>query len=481
MSLFDDIGAFLDGAWKAIVEAFSSVPPPAPVQACACPLFEAHIIGVRFLSPIQVARRGATISGEHWSEGDDLNEPNLADGSKKAAVVRIAGRGDPRMRLRIRVTRSHGVGPTGPVTGTLGAIAFSGIEQCPTGVGDHTITARIDELRPSIARDAGDASWQMTVDPVGAVSLGSTRLEVVTILDTPPAFYAGGVWIEVLRVLIKRAGVVAHDRKRLAAGAVAQFEHVNLDLFYDTVGGAPKFNSTRLGANAFLLAKLISPISGKIVNCFDTAAGLTAMAGALGIELGWKFMQPFGFLAPTHLIGVDGQCNNPFFNGTVFVSRTQKEPAFPLPMAPPNDTHRSSFGNHAFTSFGTAVNVDLAGPDGGVPEGIGDSCAGPATFAGSLPDYVLAAVDQNRPFNDARLAALQQFAAIDAFERNQLVLANALPGATDEQKQQMFQTIRGLAEQARQGARAALAATETINVVNGFGVNSLQFAAYSGP
>ena len=468
--------------WTSIAEAFSQRPPPAPRQDCPCPKFEARIVGVRFLSPVRVARRGAAISGEHWTEGVDVNEPNIADGSTKAAVVRIAGRGEPGVRLRIRVTRSVDVGPTGPVTGTLGGLAFAAPVQCPTSVGEHVVDARIVLLHPHIARDAGDASWQIEVDPIGRVSLGTTRLEVVTVLDNPVRCFAGGVWIEVLRLLLARAGVAGLDTRRAAAAAVARFGHTGLALTYDTVGGAPAFNSGTHGANGYLLARLISPIRGKVVNCYDMAAGVSAMAGSLGVNLGWKYMDPFGFLAPSSLIGV-GQCNNPFFRGQAFVNGA-RVPAWPTPMAPPNEPRRTSFGNHAFTSFSPLGNANLSGTDPGpAEEAIGDACAGPATFDVTLAQYVLRSVDQNRPYTQARANALAQFAAINQWEQQQLAAVAALPTppATDEQKRQMTATVRAMAEQAREQARAQLAATETAAVQEGVGVNSVQFTAYSGP
>src|SRR4051812_38416332 len=119
MSIFDDIGQFFTDIGNAIVNAFSSTPPPAPKQPCPLIFFEAHIIGVKFNSPVPAARRGFTVTGEHWTEGVDVNEPNVADGSIKPAIVLIKERGEPSMTLRIRVTRSQNVGATGPVTGWL--------------------------------------------------------------------------------------------------------------------------------------------------------------------------------------------------------------------------------------------------------------------------------------------------------------------------------------------------------------------------
>ena len=193
-------------------------------------------------------------------------------------------------------------------------------------------------------------------------------------------------------------------------------------------------------------------------------------------------MDPFGFLAPSSLIGV-GQCNNPFFRGQAFVNGA-RVPAWPTPMAPPNEPRRTSFGNHAFTSFSPLGNANLSGTDPGpAEEAIGDACAGPATFDVTLAQYVLRSVDQNRPYTQARANALAQFAAINQWEQQQLAAVAALPTppATDEQKRQMTATVRAMAEQAREQARAQLAATETAAVQEGVGVNSVQFTAYSGP
>src|SRR5580698_2869530 len=59
----------------AITNTFAQQPPPAPIKPCEVPIFEAHIVGVQFLSPIRVARRDTTITGEHWTEGVNVVEP----------------------------------------------------------------------------------------------------------------------------------------------------------------------------------------------------------------------------------------------------------------------------------------------------------------------------------------------------------------------------------------------------------------------
>lgn len=401
---------------------FAQQPPPGPLLPCQVPIFEAHIIGVQFLSPIRVARRDATITGEHWTEGVNVVEPFVVNGSIKPAVLLIATRGDPRMTVRIRVTRSQNVGPTGPLRGSLGGLAFSSLRQCPTGVGDHSVAVKIDALPTAIRRDAGDATWSMDVNPVGTVQLGTTRLEVVTVLDAPSAFYATGVWIEALRRLCAQAGVVGISQKRQAAAAVSRFCFGQLGLIYDTNVGGPHYGADRHGATDFQLARYINMGAGKVVNCYDQAAGLTALAGALGVRLDWKYMAPFGYLATCNLIGV-GQCNNPFYRSNNST-----------PTIGGQSTDRTGFGNHAFTAFPRAQNADVTGVDGGAAEGIGDACAGPSTFDGTLADYVATAVDQVESRRRRRLPLEQRIAQINAQEATDVAAVNTAIDADEAQE-----------------------------------------------
>jgi hypothetical protein len=347
---------------------FPNTPLGQTVLSCAANRdFAAVTIGVQFLSPILVARRDATVTGEHWTEGVNVNEPNIADGSIKPAVILIAGRGAKAMRLRIRVIRSQNVDPTAPVSGSLGGLNFKSIADCPTSVGEHTVDAEIVTLPSAIQCDKGDAQWGMDVNPFASVVLGSTRLEVVTILDQPMNIYAKGVWIEVLRTLCQGGAVGLNAKRAAGAGVVRLCHGPSMGCTYDTIQGAPSFNASGAGSASFQLGRYITPGS-KTVNCYDQASAVSCLTGALRVSLDYIFAAQFGFINSTDLVGV-GSCNNPFFKSNGSSATVTSD-----------DPSRTSFGNDAFTRFQKGANNDISGVASGIDGAIGDACAGPAMF-----------------------------------------------------------------------------------------------------
>ena len=93
---------------------------------------------------------------------------------------------------------------------------------------------------------------------------------------------------------------------------------------------------------------------------------------SVGIFVYFDYIQPFGYLKKTDLIGW-GQCNNPFFQGNTsrqIVSETSST--------------RTAFGNHAFVYL----------PNYGV---VADACAGPHTGNESKQQYLNNAVDTTTP------------------------------------------------------------------------------------
>jgi hypothetical protein len=101
-------------------------------------------------------------------------------------------------------------------------------------------------------------------------------------------------------------------------------------------------------------------------NCYDQAAALQALAGAVGIKLEWLFLDPFGFIKTTNLLGV-GSCNNPFF----------KSNSTPKVIAQ-NNPNRTDFGNHAFCELNSKI---------------WDACAGPHVGTEDRQQYLTASID----------------------------------------------------------------------------------------
>jgi hypothetical protein len=164
-----------------------------------------------------------------------------------------------------------------------------------------------------------------------------------------------------------------------AAIRCTKFVHSDYGLVYASfTGGAPEY-ATNPVCNSFRLTSFMVKSRGPVVNCYDCAGAVMLMSNILGCSQQYQYMEPFGYLATTHLIGVIGSCNNPFYPDA---------PNAPIPYA--LDAFRKAkidddaligtrvFGNHAFTIFNSKVF---------------DACAGPHLGSELLPAYVNNAVD----------------------------------------------------------------------------------------
>lgn len=122
------------------------------------------------------------------------------------------------------------------------------------------------------------------------------------------------------------------------------------------------------------LTKYIDKSLGNTVNCYDQASGVCSFGTLLGIDVTYRFMNPFGYINTVNLVG-EGNCNNPFYGnpgitGGKITGSDQVEPV------------RAAFGNHAFAKYG----VDIY-----------DACAGPHTGTRTEAQYVSDTVDTSTP------------------------------------------------------------------------------------
>mgnify|MGYP000532132448 CR=1 FL=1 len=136
--------------------------------------------------------------------------------------------------------------------------------------------------------------------------------------------------------------------------------------YFTTING---WNNITLHYTAYLNAHNYNPNS--ILNCYDAAAVMQYVLRYYNYNSYYCFMQPFGYLRCTNLIG-RGNCNNPFYgNGGAAVVNQQ-------------DPNRTAFGNHAFVYLTSN-------------QAIVDSCAGPHTGTEYAADYVNNATDNVYP------------------------------------------------------------------------------------
>ncbi|WP_250436010.1 hypothetical protein [Hanstruepera flava] len=220
------------------------------------------------------------------------------------------------------------------------------------------------------------------------IAIGDTAIELywVALNNDMPNLYRKGIPVEGLRVMAK-ANLEARFPKidgsgNIVVGVVSAATIINSAFNYvapryDIWHGAPHFvtinswNNITLHWQAFIHAHNNLPNS--ILNCYDEAA--IAQYWLYGYNynaIAYCYMNPFGYLAQTNLIG-RGQCNNPFYGS----SNTQ-------PVVNQQDANRTAFGNHAFIRFNLTY-------------GIADSCAGPHTGNEFIQQYIASATDAVYP------------------------------------------------------------------------------------
>lgn len=355
-------------------------PPVVPVSgggaSTKTPALEGEVLEIEWLGTLDVARDKAKVVAPHWSSGDAAPEDDDPDkkqrwksGSKKPAVFDLESGAKPRLKVKINITRSEQQPGDGTLTGQLGALSFEA--QCPASAGSHEIELTVKGMPDTVAHFEGDVSWTLSTSASTCALSHSTRLEMFVVLKKPLAMYKNGVWAEALRFLFKKASMANLKKEADIAAAITRHCHTTHGMTYDTVEGSSQFGAGQTGGGSFRLMNYMAKAGKKAntVNCYDQAAAIQALAGAMGVKLDWIFLDPYGWIKPTSLVGV-GLCNNPFF-----LSNGSKK------LMGADDADRTGFGNHAFARLGS---------------GILDACAGPHTGNESMRQYLEAAIDGRR-------------------------------------------------------------------------------------
>jgi hypothetical protein len=313
--------------------------------------WEALVIEITFKTDITSARDRAAIAPPHWKEGEDPTDSwplattlGLGSGpfSKKAATYMVKAAGGPKdVEVKVRVTKCVNVSGTGTLKGVIGSLEIEG--SCPLAAGEHTVSATIKELPEAIAYFHGLLNWRMEASDFGQMAMNGTLIELFFVLGRPDAAYSPGVWVEALRVVCLRGPVtgIGKSEDLRAVGNITRYCHTHHGMQYDVYRGAPKFAAREIGG-AYLLWNYLNKAS-TIVNCYDQAGAVQSLSGSLGIRPTWIYLEPFGYIRETDLVGW-GQCNSPFFRG----NRA-------LQVVAQNDPGRSGFGNHAFIEHGTVA------------------------------------------------------------------------------------------------------------------------------
>jgi hypothetical protein len=364
----------LSEAKKDADENFSTAPVGTTRTTCpADKVLKGEVIEVEWKSGIKVSISGpspppvpkpaqATVVVPHWKVGEKVED---GAGSLRPGVYLLKGKGSDAVTVTVRITENKNVSGDGTLTGNLAGLQIEGT--CPTAVGEHTVSATIKNLPDAIQWYRGNVPWNLAAPDYGStITLtNATRLETFVVLDTPAALYdPPGVWVEALRFLCEKTGVIGLKTDAQVADRLATYFHGSHGLRYDTTRGAPKYGAGGSGGT-FKLASYMNAAS-TVVNCYDQASAMQSFCGAVGTKATWYYLAPFGYINTTNLIGV-GSCNNPFYgsNGSTAVVSA-------------DDPLRTAFGNHAFCGLASKVL---------------DACAGPHTGAESKAQYCMASID----------------------------------------------------------------------------------------
>jgi len=186
-------------------------------------------------------------------------------------------------------------------------------------------------------------------------------------------------WVKALDFAIKDCGTAGVKNAFDALVAITRHLHSGHGMSYDTIYGEPHYTENLAGIlmnlTAYMKKVSIKPgLPNEIVNCYDQATAVYSFGTILGINVQYIYLDPFGYINTTDLVGpINNDCNNPFYtlnNSNKFVA--------------PDSPDRTGFGNHAFIIY---KNVD---------EYVFDACAGPV-LGKPILQYINDTIDVSLP------------------------------------------------------------------------------------
>lgn len=352
------------------------VPGPASTEEDV-PLkhLEAQINEIHLDMSIKVSVANVTVKTPHWKRGVDVSAKNKE--SRRPAAYLFKARGGPQtFKVKLEIVRNDNVTGKAKLRGRLDGLTFEG-EVGSVAVGEVEVEVEIVNLPDRLTWSRGNASWVLEVEDLGAtLDLGRSRLEFFVLYDRPAVYFTSpGVWAEALRFCFKTLRVEDLETPASISSAVTRGCFLNHGLIYDhSGGGGSSYEAMHDFSEAFLLHDYIQRTEAT-VNCYDQAAAVQTLTGALGVYMLWIYHDPYGFIITTNLIGC-GRCNNPFFLGV------DDRKVLHI-----DDPSRTSFGNHAY-----CILVDKCV----------DACAGPHLGTENLAEYAVASIDAKTTLYAAR-------------------------------------------------------------------------------
>ena len=379
-----------------------------PENITGHPRVSGEILSITVNSRIVPSLKGKPVKKPNWEAGVDL-----ADGpySQRPGVFEID---NPRFKgltvtLQVSGLNAH----SRPLLAGKLKCGSGSNERSITFAGEIDNTGDIQTVSVVPAAEPenfiwlyGDMEWFLEFANGSAAPIGRpTRVEMSWIYSYPGRmFHRRGVWIEVLRLLgdicKKGAAPPTHEStgnsvpdridekvcffskrsrsirtnnetKDDVIKEIVTYCHAGAGLSYDSYYGSCYFVDGSEGGLFKLRAFLEKVIA--ICNCYDQAGAVQTLLGALGIEVDWLYMYPFGYIHVTNLTGRQVS-NNPFFSSTG--DSKEKE------IVPKNDPNRTGFGNHAFCGIHRQGQIYIL-----------DSCVGPHLGDETTQEYIGKSID----------------------------------------------------------------------------------------
>lgn len=307
-------------------------------------------------------------------------------------------------------------------TGTL----FAGVAETTVafsaGVSNPEYTEMaLDANTPNkVRKDVGRLNWSASEAngmAMASCQFASTGTHTFyTVLDVPQSPWYDTEkehpWVNALEFTILGPGGSggAIDKTTIAdaAAAVTTFVHGGHMLVYDTTSGDVSYVLSLKGraggcgppaiagtSGVFDLTKFIPRSRGRTVNCHDCAMAVTCLTTLVGAPTKYAYMNKFGYIFRTPLIG-RGDCNNPFPKagggvidklcvGTGAMCDTNEAACVSDCTSP----KRRSYGNHGFCTMSVKVL---------------DACVGPHTGTETPAMYTTASIDSSTATEGAQAA-----------------------------------------------------------------------------
>jgi hypothetical protein len=326
-----------------------------------------EILSITVPSQITANLDGKPVRLPNWEPGINLID---GYGSKRPGVFDITAPGrynSLEVRVKVKGLRDN---ETTKLTGKLAGLTFTALLTSDNVTGttgkEMTVTAVPENIPDYFKQARGDMEWFLENENE---PFEKTRLEMYWIYDCPGIMYKKGVWVEVLRLLSGLCVGLMHKEKIIQR--IVNYCHAWTPLSYNSETTAGNYAEAYWGGYFNLGAFLEQSYS--LCNCYDQAGALQTLIGALGIELTWIYMNPFGFINRTSLIG-RGESNNP-----VFLKNNSLTPE----IVDKNDQKRTDFGAHSFCLW------EKPGKDRVVL----DACLGPTMGNASSREYLKRTID----------------------------------------------------------------------------------------